>query len=182
MNLSNHFLVAMPDMEDAFFAQSVVYICKHDNDGAIGIAINKPSPITMDLIFSATGKNIPFRMQHDSVMMGGPVQVERGYVVHTPIGSWQSSIGVSDNIALTSSRDVIENISREGAVDKILVSIGYSSWGKGQLERELADNTWLTVPADEHILFDIPYEQRYAAAFAKLGIDPIALISGVSHA
>ena len=162
MNLSNHFLVAMPDMEDAFFAQSVVYICKHDNDGAIGIAINKPSPITMDLIFSATGKNIPFRMQHDSVMMGGPVQVERGYVVHTPIGSWQSSI--------------------EGAVDKILISIGYSSWGKGQLERELADNAWLTVPADEHILFDIPYEQRYAAAFAKLGIDPIALISGVGHA
>lgn len=115
-------------------------------------------------------------------MMGGPVQVERGYVVHTPIGNWQSSIGVSDGIALTSSRDVLENISREGAVDKALISIGYSSWSKGQLERELADNAWLTVPADEHILFDIPYEHRYAAAFAKLGIDPLALFSGAGHA
>jgi len=114
--------------------------------------------------------------------MGGPVQIDRGYVVHTPVGNWQNSMIVSDDIALTSSRDVIENLSRQGAVDKILISIGYSSWSKGQLERELADNVWLTVKADEHILFDMPYEHRYAAAFAKLGIQPDALVCGAGHA
>ena len=114
--------------------------------------------------------------------MGGPVQIERGYVVHTPIGRWQNSMVVTDNVALTSSRDVIENLSKEGAVDKALISIGYSKWGKGQLERELAENVWLTVPADEHILFDVPYELRYAAAFEKLGVNPNALFSGVGHA
>ena len=103
-------------------------------------------------------------------------------VVHTPIGRWQNSMVVTDNVALTSSRDVIENLSKEGAVDKALISIGYSKWGKGQLERELAENIWLTVPADEHILFDVPYELRYAAAFEKLGVNPNALVSGVGHA
>lgn len=182
MNLANHFLIAMPDMDDPFFAESVVYVCEHNEDGALGVIINKPSPITMDLIFAAADKNIPQRMQHESVMMGGPVQVDRGYVVHTPIGNWQSSLAVSDDIALTASRDVLENIVEPGAVEKALVSIGYSSWYKGQLERELADNVWLTVPADEHILFDLPYEHRYAAAFAKLGVDPKMLVTGAGHA
>ncbi|MCP1659556.1 YqgE/AlgH family protein [Neisseria perflava] len=180
MNLTNHFLIAMPDMDDPFFTDSVVYICEHNDDGALGIVINKPSPITMDMIFAASGRNIPQRMQHDSVMMGGPVQIDRGYVLHTPIGDWQNSMIVTDDIALTSSRDVIENITEN--VDKALVSIGYSSWRKGQLERELANNGWLTVPADEHILFDVPYEHRYAAAFAKLGFSPSALAAGAGHA
>ena len=121
-------------------------------------------------------------MQHEHVMMGGPVQIDRGYVVHTPVGNWQNSMIVSDDIALTSSRDVIENLSRQGAVDKILISIGYSSWSKGQLERELADNVWLTVKADEHILFDMPYEHRYAAAFANWVFSPMRLsVEPVMH-
>ncbi|ASK26588.1 hypothetical protein BG910_01470 [Neisseria chenwenguii] len=182
MDLVNHFLVAMPDMDDPFFEGSVIYLCEHDDEGALGIVINKPSPITMDMIFAATDHNIPQRMQHDCVMMGGPVQVDRGYVVHTPPGNWQNTLAVTDRVGLTSSRDIIENISEPGAVDKALVSIGYSSWRKGQLERELADNVWLTVPADEHILFDVPYELRYAAVFDKLGIAPTDLASGVGHA
>lgn len=182
MNLANHFLIAMPNMDDPFFQDSVIYICEHNEEGALGIIINKPSPITMDMIFALSDRNIPLRMQHESVMMGGPVQVDRGYVVHTPLGHWQSTLAVTDSIALTASRDIIENLSEEGAVDKALVSIGYSSWYKGQLERELADNIWLTVPADEHILFDVPYEHRYAAVFEKLGIDPSMLTLGVGHA
>lgn len=181
-NLSGYFLAAMPDMEDAFFAQSLIYLCEHSSEGALGIVVNKPSPITMDMVFAAGGQNIPLRMQHDRVMMGGPVQIERGYVLHTPVGNWQNSITVSDGIALTSSRDIIENITQPGAVDKVLISIGYAKWRKGQLERELADNAWLTVPADEHILFDLPYEHRYTAAFAKLGIEPHKLYSGAGHA
>ena len=182
MNLANHFLIAIPHMDDPFFTDTVIYVCEHDEEGALGIIINKPSPITMDMIFAAADRNIPLRLQHENVMMGGPVQIERGYVVHTPIGRWQNSMVVTDNVALTSSRDVIENLSKEGVVDKALISIGYSKWGKGQLERELAENVWLTVPADEHILFDVPYELRYAAAFEKLGVNPNALVSGVGHA
>ncbi len=182
MNLTNHFLIALPAMDDPFFANSVIYVCEHTEEGALGVIINKPSPITMDMIFAVTDRNIPLRMQHERVMMGGPVQVDRGYVVHTPIGNWQSSLTVTDQIALTSSRDVIENLSDPGAVDKALVSIGYSSWYKGQLERELADNVWLTVPADEHILFDVPYEQRYEAVFEKLGFTPADLVAGAGHA
>lgn len=182
MNLANHFLIAMPDIDDPFFENAVIYVCEHNDEGALGIMINKPSPITMEMIFAASDRNIPLRMQHENVMMGGPVQVDRGYVVHTPVGRWQHSITVSDDIALTSSRDVIENLSRQGAVDKALISIGYSSWRKGQLERELADNVWLTVKADEHILFDIPYEHRYAAAFEKLGVHPDALAPEAGHA
>ncbi|PSJ80579.1 YqgE/AlgH family protein [Neisseria iguanae] len=182
MNLANYFLVAMPDMDDPFFQNSVIYVCEHGEEGALGIIINKPSPITMDMIFAVSARNIPLRMQHESVMMGGPVQVDRGYVVHTPLGNWQSTLTVTGQIALTSSRDIIENLSEPGAVDKALVSIGYSSWSKGQLERELADNVWLTVPADEHILFDVPYEYRYAAVFEKLGIRPDCLAMGAGHA
>ena len=108
--LNDHFLIAMPDMDDPFFENSVIYVCEHNEEGALGIIINKPSPITMDMIFAATDRNIPLRMQHEHVMMGGPVQIDRGYVVHTPVGNWQNSMIVSDDIALTSSRDVIEKL------------------------------------------------------------------------
>lgn len=182
MNLVNHFLVAMPNMDDPLFKGSVIYICEHNEDGALGIIINKPSPISMDMIFAVTDRHIPLRMQNDSVMMGGPVQVDRGYVVHMPLGNWQSSMTITDDIALTSSRDIIDHLAEPDKVEKALVSIGYSSWYKGQLERELAENVWLTVPADEHILFDVPYEQRYAAVFETLGINPSMLSAGVGHA
>lgn len=182
MNLANYFLIAMPNMDDPFFEETVIYVCEHGEEGALGIIINKPSPISMDMIFAASDRNIPLSMQHESVMMGGPVQVDRGYVVHTPPGSWQNSMMITEHIALTSSRDIIENLSAPGAVEKALVSIGYSSWGKGQLEREIGSNVWLTVPADEHILFDVPYEHRYAAVFDKLGVNPVMIAGGAGHA
>lgn len=182
MNLVNHFLMAMPDIDDFFFKDSVIYICEHNEDGALGVVINKPSPVGMDLIFTASNRHVPLRFLDENVMMGGPVQMDRGYVVHRPIGNWQQSLLVADEIALTSSRDIIENLSKPEVIEKALVSIGYSSWKKGQLEREVADNIWLTVPADEHILFDVPYEERYQAAFAKLGVESIALIRGAGHA
>ena len=182
MNLADHFLIAMPSMDDPFFEGSVVYLCEHNDEGALGVIINKPSPVTMDLVFSASESEMPERFQNEWVMMGGPVQIDRGFVVHTPVGSWQSSLLVNDDVAMTTSRDIIENLRKPGAVDKAVVSIGYSSWSKGQLERELAGNSWLTVPADTHILFDLPYAERYQAALAKLGIEQAGLMSGAGHA
>ena len=182
MNLSDHFLIAIPSMDDPFFDGSVIYLCEHSSEGAMGVVINKPSPVTMDLVFEAAGSNTPERFQKDWVMMGGPVQIDRGFVVHTPVGSWQSSLLVTDDIAMTTSRDIIENLAKDHSVEKALITIGYSSWSKGQLERELADNAWLTVPADKDILFNTPYDERYQAVFEKLGVNPAALIGSAGHA
>ncbi|MDO5357678.1 MAG: YqgE/AlgH family protein [Conchiformibius sp.] len=183
MNLTNHFLIAMPDLGDGLFSGSVVYVCEHNDDGAMGVIINKPSPIPMDVVFAGNGKSVPERFLNEFVLMGGPVQPERGFVVHTPVGAWMSSLAVGggDN-AVTTSRDIIDNLADTEKVEKVLLTIGYASWSKGQLEKELADNAWLTVAADNHILFDVPAEQRYQAAFAKLGVERVSLMNGVGHA
>ncbi|MDO5058994.1 MAG: YqgE/AlgH family protein [Neisseria sp.] len=184
MNLSNHFLIAMPDMDDPFFSGSVVYLCQHDEDGALGIVINKPSPIMMEMVFSAASGRAPDYLKDSPVMMGGPVQIDRGFVLHTPEGRWQSSIKVGNGVSLTTSRDIIEKMGQNGseAAEKAVISIGSASWHSGQLEKELAENAWLTVPADTAILFDTPPEQRYRAALAKLGVDTVFLMKGAGRA
>ena len=182
MNLADHFLIAMPSLDDPFFGGSVVYVCQHSEEGAMGVVINKPSPVLMDLIFEAAASPTPERFKGLWVMMGGPVQVDRGFVVHTPLGSWQNSLAVNDEVALTTSRDIIEQLSLENKVEQAVVAIGYASWSAGQLEKELAENSWLTVPADQHILFHLPYEQRYQAALAKLGVEEVYLMKGAGHA
>lgn len=183
MDLTNHFLIAMPDLADGLFAGSVVYLCEHNEEGAMGVIINKPSPIPMDVVFSGSGKSLPERFLNDFVMVGGPVHPERGLVIHTPAGDWLSSllVGESGN-AVTTSRDIIDNLADAGKVEKVLMTIGYASWGRGQLERELAENSWLTVAADNTILFDLPAERRYQAAFEKLGVARVNLMNGAGHA
>lgn len=182
MNLADHFLIAMPSLEDMFFEGSVVYVCEHTDNGAIGVVVNKPSPVIMDLVFDAAGLKTPKRFQGMSVMMGGPVQIDRGFVVHSPVGSWQSSLVVNDDIAMTTSRDIVEYLSDPDAVGNAVVAIGYSSWSAGQLERELQENSWLTVPADPRILFELPYAARYQAALSKLGIQAASLMNVAGHA
>ncbi len=181
-SLANQFLIAMPNMDDPFFGGSVVYVCEHNQEGAMGIVINKPSPVTMDLLFDAAQTPTPERFRNEWVMMGGPVQVDRGFLVHTPVGSWDSSLLVTDEIAMTTSRDIIAGLTQEGAVAKAVVTIGYSSWSAGQLEQELADNAWLTAPADMQILFDLPYAERYQAAMRLLNVDPAQLSGTAGHA
>lgn len=178
-SLANHFLIAMPDMQDQFFRESVVYICEHNADGAMGIIVNKPSPIMMDLLFDAAKTPTPERFHGQWVLMGGPVQVDRGFLVHTPTGSWESSLLVTDDIAMTTSRDIIIGLTQDNEVNKALATIGYSSWSPGQLEQELAANSWLSVPADMKVLFDIPYKQRYQAALKLLNIN-VANLSGLA--
>ena len=182
MNLRHHFLIAMPLLRDPFFENSLVYLCDHGEHGAMGVIVNKPSPVSMDVVFATTGKATPDWFQGQYVMMGGPVQVERGFVVHTPVGNWQSSLRITDNIALTTSRDIIENQSNGDRAGQMLLAIGHSVWTAGQLERELVDNSWLTVPADETILFNLPVEKRYTAALSKLGIRPEMLTADAAHA
>lgn len=181
-SLANQFLIAMPSLADPFFGGSVVYVCEHNADGAVGVVINKPSPMTMDLLFDAAKTPTPNRFCNQWVMMGGPVQVDRGFLVHTPVGSWDSSLLVTDDIAMTTSRDIIAGLADGDSVRKAVVTIGYCSWSAGQLERELADNSWLTAPADAHILFDIPYADRYQAAMRLLNVDMAQLSGLAGHA
>lgn len=183
MNLTNHFLIAMPNMEDdSMFAGSLVFLCEHSEDGAMGMIVNKSSPIGMDVVFQAAGKTVPERFHDKQVLMGGPIQTDRGYVLHTPVGNWQSTLTVDDVTALTTSGDILTALDNDSEVAKMLLTIGYSGWAPGQLEQELAQNAWLTVAADHAILFDLPPQARYAAALEKLGVKPELLMGAAGHA
>jgi putative transcriptional regulator len=181
-SLANHFLIAMPGMQDQFFRDSVVYLCEHNAEGAMGIIVNKPSPIMMDLLFDSAKTPTPERFHGQWVLMGGPIQVDRGFLIHTPTGSWESSLLVTDEVAMTTSRDIIIGLTQDDEVKKAVATIGYSSWNAGQLEQELASNSWISVPADMKILFDIPYKQRYQAALKLLNIDMAKLSGLTGHA
>lgn len=178
MDLNNHFLIAMPDMRDAFFSGSVVYVCRYSaEEGATGVVINKPSPLPVRQILTGMKHAVPPQMEDDLILIGGPVQTDRGFLLHSPAGSWLHSLPVGGNLALTSSGDILEHLD-DGKVERALLLMGYSGWTPGQLEQELADNSWLTVAADEDILFRLPYAERYGAAVKLLHITPEQLGAG----
>lgn len=183
LSLANHFLIAMPNMVDPLFARSLVYLCEHGEHGAMGVIVNKPSGVTMAQLF--TQIELPLAdstLGSAPVLFGGPVQTERGFVLHRPAGSWQSSLLPTDALALTTSKDVLSAVSVGQGPEQLLVSLGYAGWDAGQLEQEIADNAWLTVEADPDILFDVAPEARYGAAIALLGFDPALLSGDVGHA
>ncbi len=177
ISLKDHFLIAMPTISDGIFANSITYICEHNEQGAMGIVINHALDLSLDEIFlhlEIADINHP----HDEqILAGGPVHMDRGFVLHPCTETiWDSTIHISDQVALTTSQDILTAIAHdEGPIDS-LVALGYAGWGAGQLEVELAENAWLTAPADSEIIFHTPIEQRAKAAAAKLGID-LALIS-----
>ncbi|MBP6563062.1 MAG: YqgE/AlgH family protein [Neisseriaceae bacterium] len=180
--LANHFLVAMPAMTDLFFKDSVVYLCEHSEQGAMGLLINKPSPIMLTQLFDQVKTSTPVQFQNDLAYFGGPLHPDRGFLLHTPVGKWQTSLRVSDEIALTTSKDILTRFNEAESGMKMMATLGYSGWQAGQLEQELANNDWLIVPADAHIMFDVPSEERYGAALGLLGLDAAKLMSGVGHA
>lgn len=187
LNLSNHFLIAMPSMLDPVFGGSVVYLCEHNASGALGVIINKPTDMTMAVLFDRIDLKLeidPGREPIDQapVMFGGPVQVERGFVLHAPLGHFSSMMQVTEQIALTTSRDILEAVAVGSGPERILVTLGCSGWGAGQLEQEIARNGWLTVYADPNIIFDLPVEERFHAAMRLLGIDPMMLAGEAGHA
>ena len=183
MNLSNHFLIAMPSMHDPIFGGSVVYLCEHNERGALGVVINKPMDITIDHLLERLNMKLEIHAPISKpVMFGGPVQEDRGFVLHSPDTEFTSMLKISDQVAFTTSRDVLEAIASGTGPERMLVSIGYAGWSAGQLEDEISHNGWLTVAADPAIMFDLPIHERYNAAVRLLGFDPSRLASEVGHA
>lgn len=183
LNLANHFLIAMPSMVDPMFGGAVVYVCEHNPEGALGIVINKPTDFNIDDFFERIDLQLEARdnaMQ--PVVFGGPVQNDRGFVLHAASGDYSSTLEVSETISFTTSLDVLEAVAGGAGPKRLLISIGYSGWGAGQLENEVAQNCWLTVVAEPAILFDIPLADRYVAAIKLLGIDPMMLNAEAGHA
>ena len=187
LNFADHFLIAMPSMLDPVFGGSVVYLCEHNADGALGVIINKPTDMIMETLFERIDLSLEISaagVSHDKeqVMFGGPVQVERGFVLHAPPGPYSSMIKVNDEVALTTSKDVLEAVGSGNGPPQFLVSLGCAGWGAGQLEDEIARNGWLTVAARRDIIFDTPIEARFAAALKLLGVDPMMLSGEAGHA
>ncbi|MGE0082170.1 MAG: YqgE/AlgH family protein [Thiohalomonadaceae bacterium] len=182
-SLANHFLIAMPSLQDPNFSQTVTYVCEHSAAGAMGIVINRPLRLTVGEVLEhmqiTPGEHVD--VEHD-VLMGGPVQGEHGFVLHTPPGKWSSSVRITDRIAVTTSRDILAAIAEGRGPERYLLALGYAGWGAGQLEREMAENAWLSGPADPRILFELPLEERWRAAAALIGIDLNLLSTEVGHA
>lgn len=186
-NLVDHFLIAMPSMLDPVFGGTVVYICEHNADGALGVIVNKTTDMTMDVLLEridlgadpAAGR---IAADKKPVMFGGPVQVERGFVLHSPHGDYSSMMKVNERVALTTSKDVLEEVAAGRGPERILVTLGCAGWSAGQLEEEIVRNGWLTVRAEPAVIFDLPAEQRFTAAMKLLGIDPMMLTGDAGHA
>ena len=205
--LSHHFLIAMPGLEDPTFAKSVVYLCEHSERGAMGLIINKPGDLSLKHLFDKV--ELPLHREdllQSNVLHGGPVQTERGFVLHDPMleadsensekpvsalppeldaksnSIYASTLSVPGGLAMTTSKDVLEAMSNGSGPKRVLVILGYASWGEGQLESEIGENSWLTVEADPEVIFDTPIEKRYEKALALLGLQPWMLSNQAGHA
>jgi putative transcriptional regulator len=196
IDLKHHFLIAMPGLEDETFARSVIYLCEHSTRGAMGLIINKPADISMRHLFDKV--DLPLRREdlfQTPVSQGGPMQTERGFVLHDPLvmapsegseGSdasvYASTLVVPGGLEMTTSRDVLEALSSGAGPRRVLITLGYASWGEGQLESELSENTWLTVPASVDVIFDVPMAERYDRALDLLGLKSWMLSPEAGHA
>lgn len=183
-SLSNHLLIAMPSMTDGYFARTVTYVCEHNDQGAMGIVINQPSTMTLRQILEQTDATLEVEGPHAEqiVLAGGPVNQERGFVIHSGGAHWASSLQLTSDIAVTTSRDILSAIGTNAGPGYALVALGYAGWGAGQLEAEIQENAWLIIEADEDILFKTPIHKRWQAAVNKLGVDVWQLAPGVGHA
>jgi putative transcriptional regulator len=182
-SLTNHLLIAMPSLADPNFAQTVTLICEHSDKGALGIVLNKPLPMKLSDVLTQM-KLAPSSEQiaAQSVLRGGPVHTDRGFVLHRPGGVWDHTHKVSETIQVTTSRDILAAMARgEGPTDAF-IALGYAGWESGQLEKELRDNAWLSMPVDARVVFDLPYEDRWLGAWKTLGIDVDRLSLVAGHA
>ena len=188
IDLTNHFLVAMPGMADETFERTVVYLCEHTEKGALGLVINKPIDIKLRNLFEKIELKLDHRAElaEQPVYFGGPVQTERGFVLHEPTGvgasPYNSTLAVPGGLEMTTSKDVLEALADGAGPKRVLVTLGYAGWSAGQLEDEIGRNGWLTVGADPAVIFDTPVPQRYDKALSLLGIDPRMLSAEAGHA
>jgi putative transcriptional regulator len=190
INLTHHFLIAMPGLSDELFGRSVVFMCEHSERGALGLVINKPSDILLPRLFEKVDLHLHREdLMEQPVFQGGPVQTERGFVLHEAVGGeadesvYASTLSIPGGLEMTTSKDVLEALASGAGPRRVFVSLGYSSWGQGQLESEIAENSWLTVPADVDLIFDVPVAERYTRALALLGLQqPWMLSPDAGHA
>jgi len=183
VNLTHHFLIAMPNMVDPHFAKTLTFICEHNDKGALGLVVNRPTEMTLQALLEQV--SIPFgaeQLKSIPIHFGGPVQVDRGFVLHMPLGQWQSTLAVSTEVGLTTSKDILQAVARGEGPRQLLVTLGYAGWAPGQLEQELAQNAWLTVQASPQVIFELPAEDRLPAAMSLLGIDFASLSEQAGHA
>jgi putative transcriptional regulator len=193
INLTHHFLIAMPGLEDALFTKSVVYVCEHNSKGAMGLVINKPADIDLRGLFEKI--DLPLERSDlltSQVFQGGPVQTERGFVLHEGIDFsaetenksplYASTMTIPGGLEMTTSKDVLEALASGSGPRKMMVSLGYSAWAGGQLETELGENSWITVDADPAVIFDTPVNQRYDRALALLGLQAWMISTQAGHA
>lgn len=187
IDLTNQFLIAMPSMRDDHFAGTVVYLCEHNERGALGLVINRPTDIDLPKLFS----KVDLKLARDDlaeapVFYGGPVQTERGFVLHERLdeegGHYASTLKINGGLEMTTSRDVLEALSHGAGPRKVFIALGYSGWSAGQLEEEIGRNGWLTVAAQPELIFDTPVEQRYDQALSLLGVDRSFLMGEAGHA
>lgn len=189
-SLKNHFLLATPHLGGGFFANSLTYLCEHSEEGAMGIVVNHPLDVRVDEILDQLSLADSAHPHNEPVLAGGPLHTDRGFVLHNRESSgnraqsrsWQATLEISNEIQLTTSLDILSAIALDQGPQRKLIALGYSSWAPGQLEDELEDNVWLTVPADEHILFAVPHHKKLDAALKKLGISLSQLAPHSGHA
>ena len=183
MSLQNYFLVAMPSLNDSVFERSIIYICEHNEKGAMGIMLNVPLDLDVcQLLTQMKMENASFSLSGKSVFSGGPVSTDRGFVLHTPMDGFHASLSLTDELMMTTSLDILSTLGTSAEPKQYMIALGYAGWEKGQLEEEIRENTWLTVSASPDIIFDIPYEDRWLAASKSLGIDIWQLSPQAGHA
>jgi len=182
-SLTNHFLIAMPALADPNFHHSVTYICEHNESGAMGIVVNRPLELTFgDVLEQMTLEAKDPQVSGRHVFLGGPVHTDRGFVIHKPIGKWDSTLRITPRIGLTTSRDIIAAVAAGKGPKQCLIALGYAGWGAGQLEKEMTENAWLSGPADLKVIFDVPPEQRWEVAASSIGVDLSRMSNEVGHA
>ncbi|MBS0358816.1 MAG: YqgE/AlgH family protein [Proteobacteria bacterium] len=183
MYLTNHFLIAMPSLQDPYFRQSVTYICEHNENGAFGIIINHPINLRLEHVFEQMEiKSENETLKQMPVLLGGPIHQERGFIIHRPSGIWRSSINTAPDICVTTSQDILQAIAENKGPEEFLVALGYAGWGEKQLEQEILSNSWLCCPANTNIIFETPMTERWANAAKLLGIDINQLSGDAGHA
>jgi putative transcriptional regulator len=185
IDLTHHFLIAMPNMADPHFSRTLTYICEHNDQGALGLVVNRPTDMTLQSLFERLSLKLrDAELAGAPIYYGGPVQIDRGFVLHAPVGNWQSTLRVGEAMGLTTSKDILEAVGRGDGPKRMLVTLGYAGWSPGQIEHEISQNAWLTVGvgARDGIIFETPVEERLPAAMELLGIDFARLQDEAGHA
>jgi len=182
-SLAHHLLIAMPSQADPNFKRTVVYVCEHQAQGTVGLIINRPMLYPLSLVFDQLQiEALSAEQNHKPLLFGGPIQPERGFVIHRPFGDWRSSLALQDDVTVTTSNDIIRAIAQDHGPKDVLVTLGYVGWSENQLDHEVMDNIWLVCPYTSELLYDIPFEERWEYAGLTIGVHMNQLTSSVGHA